>query len=269
MSGRLFLNYNTKYILLFMPFFIFISKINTNESSLKFLNLEEKPNSINKNFDLKNENNERLLQTATNSTAIPTTNTVILTNSTATPTNTSASTNTTQKVITKFNFPTCQSNSDCANNGVCDTITKACICKTGYFTLFDNSTAKQTPDNFTLLYDYSNQKMCTYQQKSQVTAFMLSIFVGFGAEHFYLGRISQAISKLVFYIFCGFLNILYLVIYKCIPDGDKIVTFIHNFEAIYLGCGVFYLILWNIYDWVNIGYNNYVDSNNLPLIAWG
>ena len=111
--------------------------------------------------------------------------------------------------------------------------------------------------------------MCNYERKKQLTAFMLSIFVGFGAEHFYLNRTGVAIAKLVFYFFCGFLNVLYLILYKCVPGGAKYVTFIHTYEALYLGCGVGYMLLWNIFDWVNIGFNDLKDGNNIELSPWG
>jgi autotransporter-associated beta strand protein len=43
---------------------------------------------------------------------------------------------------------------------------------------------------------------CNYLKKSQLTAFMLSLFVGFGSEHFYLEYYEVGAAKFVFYLFC-------------------------------------------------------------------
>ncbi len=165
----------------------------------------------------------------------------------------------------------CNGDIDCSGNGLCFNLTKTCTCNKGFSTLYNNKTAMITKINNsnTTYYDYAGQKQCNYNQKNQLTAFMLSIFVGFGAEHFYLEKTGIGVAKLIFYFFCGFLNILYLVVYKCVPGGKKYVPFIHAYEALYLGCGVGYMLLWNIYDWVNIGFNDMLDGNNFKLTPWG
>jgi len=172
---------------------------------------------------------------------------------------------------TVFIYPKCLSDSDCSGNGMCDLASGKCTCNKTFISIFNNKTANiSTLGDYNITYyDYSAQKMCNYEQKKQLTAFMLSIFVGFGAEHFYLARTSIGIAKLVFYVFCGFLNVFYLILYKCVPGGEKYVSFLHSYEALYLGCGVGYMLLWNIYDWVYIGYNQLLDGNNIAMSPWG
>jgi len=245
-------------------------------NSLKFLHLKAEPENFQKNLNKESSLNQkssnsqiryyRLLQSTPNASLSNTTQTTNKTNNSSTSSNQSL--NTPQTILLK---PKCFNDLDCSNNGICDNKTNICFCKSPYISYFDNKTAKITKDNSTNItyYDYTSQSMCNYQQKKQLTAFMLSIFVGFGAEHFYLERTGIAIAKLVFYIFCGFLNVLYLILYKCVPGGEKYVSFIHTYEALYLGCGVGYMLLWNIYDWVNIGFNSIPDGNNVLLSPWG
>ena len=94
------------------------------------------------------------------------------------------------------------------------------------------------------------------------------MFVGFGSEHFYLNRIDSGISKLFFYIFCYGLNIVYFIIYKFFPKKRYLIEFIGVYEGIYLLCGVILIILWNVYDWVYIGYNEILDGNDMRLLSW-
>jgi hypothetical protein len=160
----------------------------------------------------------------------------------------------------------CYTNSDCLG-GQCHSDTGICDCPEGFQTLWANPTIKTNPDNTTVM-DYSNNPLCTYQQKSQLTAFMLSMFVGFGAEHFYMERMDSALAKLFFYIGCCAMNIFYFIVYKCFPSKRKYLEFLGTFETLYLGCGVFFMLLWNIYDWVNIGYNAMLDGHGISLLPW-
>ncbi len=166
---------------------------------------------------------------------------------------------------TTYLYPTCTNREQC-NYGICDSITKQCICDV-YHDTFWNSPQTNKNGNITI-YDYTNNTMCDYEKKSQLTSFMLSMFVGFGAEHFYMERIDTAISKLIFYIFCYGLNIVYFVIWKFFPNKRHLIQFIGIYEAIYLSCGVIFIVLWNVYDWVNIGYGDFKDGNNIPLLPW-
>jgi hypothetical protein len=97
---------------------------------------------------------------------------------------------------------------------------------------------------------------------------MLSLFVGFGSEHFYLERYSVAAAKFVFYFFCFGLNIVFFALYKCIPNGKKYIQFLGVFESLYLFCGFIYILLWNIYDLVHIGFMMFLDGNGFNMIPW-
>lgn len=242
-------------------------------SSIKFLDPSLNEESENQRTDKEKESSinqitreSRILQATPTGTQNNNTSTGV-----PTPNATINASSSVKNGTTVFIYPKCLSDADCSGNGICDLPSGVCTCKKSFISIYDNKTAtisKLQGFNITY-YDYSGQKSCNYDQKKQLTAFMLSIFVGFGAEHFYLERNGIAIAKLVFYIFCGFLNILYLILYKCVPGGEKYVTFIHTYEALYLGCGVAYMLLWNIYDWVNIGFNDLKDGNNVALSPWG
>jgi hypothetical protein len=64
-----------------------------------------------------------------------------------------------------------------------------CECNMGY-TSFDIDVLKT-----------SNTIKCCYQQKGQLTAFLLEMFIGFGVGHFYIGNLYFGALKLVIQIF--------------------------------------------------------------------
>jgi hypothetical protein len=188
-------------------------------------------------------------------------------------------------IIPIFNLPSCKSDQDCSYKGSCNIITGICTCESAYDTYISNkiinaalnrskiSIINAKIGNSTIFYQavnltYGDFKYCNYQKKKQLTALLLSIFVGFGAEHFYLERYKSAAAKIVFSVFCFALNIIYFIIYKCFKDGKKYVEFIGAFEAFYLSCGFLYMILWTVYDCVNIGFNKYHDGNGIPMQTW-
>lgn len=149
---------------------------------------------------------------------------------------------------------TCNSDEDCSNNGICTIPTKVCECNNGYTTYIENY------KNITSS-EIENLKLCNYKQKSQAAAFLLSLFIGFGSEHFYLGNYDKAIAKLIFYLFCCLLNIFFFVIYRFFPKRHYLIEFIGEYEALYLSCGFAFMILWIIYDLVNIGKMDYYDGH--------
>jgi hypothetical protein len=176
----------------------------------------------------------------------------------------------------KFNGPICLGDKDCSFRGKCNLETGICLCDYEYDTvypyskypIFFNGTTKTSNSTNTVNLTSNEFQYCNYKRKYQLTAFMLSMFVGFGSEHFYLERYSPAIGKLVFYMICFTVNIAYLIVYKCCPNGKKHMQFLGFFEAFYLVCGVVTVILWNVYDLVNIGYDDFLDGNDKPMIPW-
>jgi hypothetical protein len=184
-----------------------------------------------------------------------------------------------------FLVPKCRNDADCSMNGVCKA--GICQCNPVYQTLIETTLLKdarkilpsshinntKSPSNFTVEFDViqltnDQVKFCNYEQKKQLTAFLMSFFVGFGAEHFYLQRNKVAAAKLVFYFFCCLLNVIYFVLAKCVKNGKKFTEFIGAFEALYLGCGFIFMLLWNIYDWILIGNGTLTDGYGFPLTSW-
>lgn len=84
-------------------------------------------------------------------------------------------------------------------------------------------------------YTSADDEICNYKQKNKLTAFLLSIFVGwFGADWFYLARGHAA------YIVAG--------IFKLLTAG---------------GLGVWWLV-----DWIRILTDSFSDGNGVPLADW-
>ncbi|UJR24666.1 hypothetical protein I4U23_006039 [Adineta vaga] len=108
----------------------------------------------------------------------------------------------------------CSNDINCGSpNGQC--ILNECICTKGWI--------------------INDQSGCTYQQKSKLTAFLLSFFLGFfGIDWFYL-----SVSN-VFYIIAG--------IIKLITLG---------------GFGI-----WWIVDWIRLLANGFQDGNGISLQDW-
>jgi hypothetical protein len=183
-------------------------------------------------------------------------------------------------------LPDCTSNNDCSNRGECNISTNKCLCEKDFDTFIDNriienypkintilehKTGKNSTDNvefFNLYLTTEQMKFCNYQLKSQKTAFFLSLFVGFGSEHFYLERNSTGAAKFVFFTVCFGMNLLMFILYYCTKEGKKYVQFLSAYEAMYLGCGFILVILWNIYDLVHIGFGTYLDGNGFRMIPW-
>ena len=156
----------------------------------------------------------------------------------------------------------CYSNSDCSGNGVCDITTNSCECNEEFATYIHNYTLIV---NNTQIQDL---KLCNYSKKKQLTAFMLSLFVGFGSEHFYMDKNDVGIAKFVFYLSCYAGNIVLFIIYQWFPEKHHLIEFLGQYEAIYMTCGFITAILWVIYDLIKIGNMDYMDGKNIPLIAW-
>lgn len=117
------------------------------------------------------------------------------------------------------------------------------------------------------IYNNDTKKQCDYKQKKQLTAFLLELFVGFGAGHFYRGKYLVASLKLVAFIFGIYIICLFPLTAKCVSDccdSDCLVILVSIFFYL-CACG---LAFWFIFDLVNFGKNNYNDKNGYKLYSW-
>ena len=128
-------------------------------------------------------------------------------------------------------------NMDCKDNN------QTCTCKKGFATLG------------------SEEKYCDIKQKKQLTAFLLELFVGFGAGHFYRHHYLMASLKLVAFVFGIYVICLFPLTAKCVTDccdSDCLVVLVSIIFYLYaLG-----LAFWYIWDLVYFGKNKYPDCSH-------
>jgi uncharacterized membrane protein (Fun14 family) len=130
-----------------------------------------------------------------------------------------------------------------------------CTCVTGYVNGFEYNK------------NLDDKNYCDYKQKKQLTAFLLELFVGFGAGHFYRGNYLMASLKLVAFLIGIYIICLFPLTAKWISDCCDcdclvvIVSILFYFAA----CG---LATWFIFDLVYFGKNKYKDKNDVPLLKW-
>lgn len=139
----------------------------------------------------------------------------------------------------------------CSGNGKCNDQKTDCICDVDFDT-----------------FPADSSKQCNYQKKKQLVAFLLEMFLGFGAGHFYTERYSMGGAKLACFLFGVYIICLFPISAKCISDkcdSDWMVLTV----ACFYYCCVLGLAFWFIYDLVMFGLNKYPDGNGLPLLPWG
>ena len=139
----------------------------------------------------------------------------------------------------------CTDNPRCfVENMNCEKNLTNCTCKEGYFPNFENETKEHG--------------YCEIEQKKQLTAFLLELFVGFGAGHFYRHHYLMASLKLVAFFIGIYLICLFPLTAKCVTDctdSDCCVICVSIFFYLYaLG-----LAFWYIWDLVYFGKNKYQD----------
>ena len=113
-----------------------------------------------------------------------------------------------------------------------------------------------------------NKTACTYERKRQLTAFLLELFVGFGAGHFYRANYLEASLKLVAFLFGIYIICLFPLTAKCVADCcdcDCLVVLISLFWFL-ISAG---LAFWFIFDLVWFGKNKYKDRYGFCLMEWG
>ena len=105
---------------------------------------------------------------------------------------------------------------------------------------------------------------CSYKQKTQLKAFLLELFLCYGAGHFYIHNYRLAIPKLVVFIFLYCLFIALRIITKA-KEENKFANLIICISAGFSFVG---MLTWQIIDLVNFGRNKYEDGNKMPLHGW-
>ncbi len=160
--------------------------------------------------------------------------------------------NPTSSITNKFRnleFKCIDDYTSCSGNGKC-TSGNPCVCNTGFTTFPENSDIQ-----------------CNYEMKSQLTAFLCELFLGFGAGHFYCERYSTAVPKLISFLFGIYIICLLPMSMKFMNDkceSDCIVISVACFYYLCV-CGLTY---WFINDLIMFGTNKYSDGNGVPLLPW-
>ena len=105
---------------------------------------------------------------------------------------------------------------------------------------------------------------CNYKQKSQLKAFLLELFLCYGAGHFYINNYKLAAPKLVVFAIFYCLFIALRIITKA-KEENKLANLIICISA---GVVLAAMITWQIIDLVYFGKNKYKDGNKIPLRNW-
>lgn len=138
----------------------------------------------------------------------------------------------------------CTTHSECGENSRCDAIDLQCICNRGYIQ-YQTST-------------------CSYKQKEQWLAFLLSLFIGWtGADQFYLGWDNFGAGKLVFLVpgFC-IVSCLFVI-------GTNHSQVRYNCLALaLLYLYAFGFLTWYLYDLIQIGVHYTTDAHGAPMKCW-
>lgn len=127
-----------------------------------------------------------------------------------------------------------------------------CICNEGYLNVPSLS---------------ENKTICDYQQKKQVTTFLLELFF-MGTGHMYRGSVILGILKLLF-IICFPCLLCCFVCMGIVSEADIKVQTCFLVSSITVAIVyVLGVIIWFLYDIANIGMNKYTDGNGYPLLHW-
>lgn len=153
------------------------------------------------------------------------------------------------KHVEKIN---CSKDNCDGERGIC--INNNCECNYGYMSIVTEEAVKIN----------SKQSFCKYKQHSKIIAFFLEFFFPIGAGHFYTGKYTLALVKLLlfstfFFFICGdtcFLKCKLSAVNKC-----------HVYIAIAI---VLDLIVWlclHVFDLFSYAFSFYKDGNGINLIS--
>ena len=141
-------------------------------------------------------------------------------------------------------------------------------CPFDHMDCITNNSRCKCKDEYTNL--TNSDTYCNIKRKKQLTAFLLELFVGFGAGHFYRHHYLMASLKLVAFVFGIYVICLFPLTAKCVTDccdSDCLVVLVSIIFYLYaLG-----LAFWYIWDLVYFGKNKYKDCREdecVELLHW-
>eukprot|EP00484_Ammonia_sp_Unknown_P027638 CAMPEP_0197036012 /NCGR_PEP_ID=MMETSP1384-20130603/13639_1 /TAXON_ID=29189 /ORGANISM="Ammonia sp." /LENGTH=214 /DNA_ID=CAMNT_0042466137 /DNA_START=44 /DNA_END=688 /DNA_ORIENTATION=+ len=193
------------------------------------------------------------------------------------------------KLTNSQSSTTCSETTTCSARGVCvvpvpsDTSASLCVCDNGY-------TTHPMPATNTA----SDVVYCNYQQRQQLTAFLLSFFVGWtGADRFYVGDWIVAVFKLLYctlitccLVWCLLPCTIYMASNRYEPVSTEAaedaivqrilrnVVMLRNTVAMgAIQCCCLFLwalgcIVWCLTDVILFGLNDVKDGNGVQLASW-
>jgi len=134
-----------------------------------------------------------------------------------------------------------------------------------------NETCNCTKEYATIIND-KDGKYCNVKRKKQLTAFLLELFVGFGAGHFYRKAYLMASLKLVAFVFGIYVICLFPLTAKLVTDccdSDCLVVLVSIIFYLYAAG----LASWYILDLVYFGKNKWPDcshgdNNKIDFVHW-
>jgi hypothetical protein len=139
---------------------------------------------------------------------------------------------------------------------ICNTIFGACVGDPPSYCL-----CKEQYDTFQLGTD---NRACTYVRKSQLTAFLLEAFCGFGIGHFYTGTLYLAVPKLIIYLI-GVGGILALRIVNMKTEDNNPTTLMLALLSCVVCC---FILIWHVADAFLFALGRYKDGNGIDLLKW-
>ncbi len=112
-----------------------------------------------------------------------------------------------------------------------------------------------------------NTVYCQYKQKKQMTAFLLSFFIFFGAGEFYIERNDMAIPQL-FFTMIPFVILCLTICISCQKDADGRRPMVAKILMVLFGLFTLGVIAWYFVEVGGFAANMRLDGNEVPLQEW-
>lgn len=106
---------------------------------------------------------------------------------------------------------------------------------------------------------------CCYKQKKQIDAFLLELFISFGAGHFYIGRVDLGGAKVAVFLFLIMINLFMKIGGNYLIKNSKLFKIL---RYAFIITGVLCYLVWQIVDFYYYGMNMYLDGNGVGLVEW-